>query len=71
MQIEFIESGSQDCPLIRIFDGSSSEYRCLHDALEQLASGEPSTAVLNELPGFRPINCNLTARVGKVHRVWF
>jgi hypothetical protein len=66
MKIEYLECGSEDCPLIRIYGYDESESAVLSLALEQLASGKANEVAIHELPGFVPVNgCLLTAKAGR------
>jgi len=64
VKIEFLQTGSQDCPLIRLFGTDSSEFQALHDALAQLASGAMITCELTKVPGIGAISdCRLVLDV--------
>ena len=39
MKLEYLESGSQDCPLIRLYEFEPSEASLLRDAFGRLADG--------------------------------
>ena len=65
MKLEFLASGSQDCPLIRLFDFDLPEVTRLRKIFEDLSQGALQTADLHNEPGIEPIDsCQLTLRVG-------
>jgi hypothetical protein len=66
VKIEFLPEGSEDCPLIRIFDFDPSEAKRLVGVFSQLADGSLQRVVLTEIPGFEPVaGCCLILRVGE------
>ena len=66
MKIEFLESGSVDCPLIRIYGDESVVFQQLREAFERLANGDASEVSLTDLPGVEPLGgCCLVAQVGR------
>jgi hypothetical protein len=61
MKIEYLASGSQDCPLVRLFDFAPAEVQRLRSEIFALASGTARTVVVHELPGVESIGgCRLT-----------
>jgi hypothetical protein len=56
MKIEYLEKGSPDCPLIRLFGTDSSEFRALHEAFLRLASGAVKTCELQKIAGLRAVS---------------
>ena len=65
MTVEFLENGSSDCPLIRIFGGQPEVCRQFRRAFEQLAEGGIGEISLTDLPGVEPIGgCRLVAQAG-------
>jgi hypothetical protein len=68
MKIEYLETGSSDCPLIRIFGDDSVGANNLYEALMQLARNEVKEVRIHDLPGISPVEgCNLLARIGDVN----
>lgn len=66
VKIEFLPEGSNDCPLIRLFDFEPSEGKRLVGILSQLADGSLQSVALTEIPGFEPVaGCCLVLRVGE------
>ena len=66
MKFEFLEAGSADCPLIRIYGGDAELHARLKNVFEQLAEGAIDEACLTDLPGAEPVDsCVLIARIGK------
>ncbi len=51
MKIEYIPHGSQECPLIRIFDFNEHQIAALHEQIVRLSDGSIASLDLNELPG--------------------
>ena len=49
MKLEFIEAGSEDCPLIRIYDISPSAVAALLSQLARLSSGSSDAVDLHNL----------------------
>ncbi len=69
MKIEYLENGSADCPLIRIYGTEPEVCNQLREAFEQLANGEAREISLTDLPGVEPLGgCRLIAQVGKRDR---
>jgi len=62
VKLEFLENGSPDCPLIRIYGTEPSHFTYLHHALRPLAEAEGRRCAIAEVPGFQPLGgCSLTA----------
>lgn len=68
MKIEFLESGSADCPLIRIFGEEPDTCLRLKQIFEQLAEGAIQQYSLCDSLGIEPVNCRLIAKTGKRDR---
>src|SRR5262245_60956117 len=67
VKLEFLPSGSADCPLIRLYNFSLAEARQLHALVSALASAETERVDLHNLPFVEAINgCRLTLVV----RAW-
>jgi hypothetical protein len=61
MKVEFLEDGSEDCPLVRIYGTVPAEFVALHQAVRRLAGGEVARLSVDRLPGFGPVEgCQLT-----------
>ncbi len=56
MKIEFLEEGSADCPLIRIYGTDPAEFSSLLNAVKELASAEGKNCSVHELPGFHTVS---------------
>ena len=56
MKIEVLTEGSEDCPLIRLFDFDPSEAKRLVGIFSKLADGSLQSVVLTEIPGFEPVS---------------
>lgn len=74
MQIEFLQEGSADCPLIRIYGTNPAEFSLLLRAVQPLAKFEGEKCSLHELPGFHSVSsCELnmvaSGRNEGVHRL--
>ncbi|HBO44205.1 MAG TPA: hypothetical protein DD670_09785 [Planctomycetaceae bacterium] len=66
MKMEYLSSGSADCPLIRLYDFTPDEVAQLCDVFASLASGEVHTVALHEQPFVQPLHeCGLTLRAEK------
>ncbi|MEI8380715.1 MAG: hypothetical protein WCJ09_11335 [Planctomycetota bacterium] len=65
MKIEFLQDGSPDCPLIRLFDFTQRQANQLQQALLGLLSSASSVAI--QEPAFVESveNCQLTFEVGR------
>jgi hypothetical protein len=60
VQIEFLESGSDDCPLIRIFGTGQEGFRILLQATRQLARTEGDRCAVHDMQGFGSVaDCKL------------
>jgi hypothetical protein len=69
MKVEFLESGSEDCPLIRIYGANPDACRRVRGVFEQLAHGDVEEASLTDLPGIEPLgSCRLIAQAGRRDR---
>lgn len=69
MKLEYLATGSDDCPLLRIYGDEPEVCRRLCRAIEQLAQSAIATTVLSNLPGIEPIDgCRLVASAGKWDR---
>ncbi|MCC6983940.1 MAG: hypothetical protein IT535_11765 [Bauldia sp.] len=61
MNLEFLEEGSEDCPLIRLYGTVPAEFVSLHREIRRLATGEVERVSVDRLPGFRSVDgCELT-----------
>ncbi len=66
MNIDFLQSGSDDCPLIRIYGGEPAVCQQLREAFQQLADGDVDEVLLTDLPGVKPLRgCCLIAQAGR------
>lgn len=69
MKIEFLENGSGDCPLIRLYGDEPDVCQHLVRAFDQLGQGMMKELALSDLPGIEPINgCWLVAKAGRWDR---
>ena len=66
MKLEYLPTGSPDCPLIRLFAFSREEVICLKSLLESLSHSSANDVALHEQLGIEQVNtCRLYLRVGK------
>ncbi|QXE91222.1 hypothetical protein KP001_01385 [Geomonas subterranea] len=64
MKIDFIESGSPDCPLLRIYGNEPGSAALLISVFDQLASGHTNEVAIHSLPDIESVNgCKLFARL--------
>jgi hypothetical protein len=64
MKLEYLQEGSSDCPLIRLYDFTITEAEQLRDIINQLATGTNQNIVLHDLSWVESIgNCRLTFRL--------
>lgn len=56
MKLEYLPEGSDDCPLIRIYEGTIREYKDLVVGIEKLANNTQLSFFVNELSGYIPID---------------
>jgi hypothetical protein len=69
MKVEFLKSGSPDCPLIRLYEFEASEVYHLRRIALRLARGTYQVIALHEEPGVFPIgDCQLTLSRGEKDR---
>ncbi|HEY6967970.1 MAG TPA: hypothetical protein VJA94_02105 [Candidatus Angelobacter sp.] len=69
MKLEFLESGSPDCPLIRLYEFTPKEAYQLRRIAIQLARGKETTVRLHEQPNVTAIGgCELLLLQGKEDR---
>jgi hypothetical protein len=65
MKLQFLPDGSDDCPLVRVYDFLPAEIGELFSALSALASGEQQSIAVHELPGVEAVvGCRLFLRSG-------
>jgi hypothetical protein len=65
MRIEYLATGSADCPLIRLFDFSRHEASELASLFARLSDGTADSADLSEAPWAQPVSgCRLLLQVG-------
>jgi hypothetical protein len=65
MKLEHITNGSQDTPLIRLYDFGRADALMLHRIVDDLTSGRRDQAPLHEIEGIEPLGeCRLTLAVG-------
>ena len=71
MKLEFLEAGSSDCPLIRLYDFSRAEAQSLRQLVKSLCDGSCESASLSEQPWIETVKgCRLTLRSGNgVHAI--
>ena len=61
MKLEYVPNGSEDCPLIRLFDFDEEECEQLRLLLSQLAAGKLNQAALHEAEFIEPVDsCKIT-----------
>jgi hypothetical protein len=66
MKIEYLESGAEDCPLIRIYGNQMRELKSLHHHVSSLCAGDRKYLKVHELPGFVGVEeCELTFHTSK------
>ena len=66
MKLEFLASGSPDCPLIRLFAFNGEEVSRRKILLRSMCSGSANNVALHEQPGFEQVNaCRLYLRAGQ------
>jgi hypothetical protein len=64
MKLEYLASGSADCPLIRLYDFTTAEASQLRQVFAELAIQEKTSVALHELPFIEPVNdCRLILKV--------
>jgi hypothetical protein len=60
MKLEFLSAGSEDCPLVRLYDFSVDEIGSLFAQLSSLADGEETSIAIHEAPGIEIVgDCHL------------
>jgi hypothetical protein len=66
MKLEFLAEGSDDCPLIRLYDFDQTGAKRLREAFAALADGLRQSIALHEEWWVRSVeNCELELRLGK------
>jgi hypothetical protein len=66
VKLEYLPDGSPDCPLIRLYEFTTTEVQTLLTAVQALAEGSAEKIAVHELPGVEPVDgCRLTLRVNK------
>jgi hypothetical protein len=69
MKLEFLGSGSPDCPLIRLYEFGTKEANGLRRIALQLAGAKEQTVLFHEQPGVIPVDwCHLTLHLGEKDR---
>jgi hypothetical protein len=70
MKVEFLESGSADCHLIRIYGDEPDVCQQFQRAFERLANGSVEEVSLTDQPGVEALGgCSLIAQVDRRGRV--
>ena len=65
MKLEFLESGSPDCPLIRLYDFDNPAALWLTASIRALAGGPTQHIPLHDQSGINPVQgCQLDLRLG-------
>lgn len=66
MKLEFLRSGSPDCPLIRLYEFDVEQARRFRQIALRLANGDHQAVALHAEPGIDSIaGCELTLREGQ------
>jgi hypothetical protein len=66
MKLEFLADGSDDCPLIRLYDFDLTGAMRLREALRALSDGSRQSIPLHEEWWMKPVDdCQLVLRVGR------
>ena len=66
MKMEFLASGSPDCPILRLFDFDRPQACRLREAVGELASGTVTAVDLDEVGLAEPVGgCRLVLKVGR------
>jgi hypothetical protein len=68
LRLEFLPSGFAHSPLLRLAGDDPIACARLREAFEQLADGNSEKVCISELPGIEPIDCRLTASIGRHNR---
>jgi hypothetical protein len=69
MKLEFLGSGSADCPLLRLFEFGDDQARSLQQLVLRVAKNQSDSAPLHAEPFIQPLNgCALTLRHGEHDR---
>ena len=65
MKLEFLEVGSPDCPLIRLYDFNRAQAQSLRKLVKSLRDGSRESVPLSEEPWIESVRgCRLTLRLG-------
>lgn len=60
MKLEFLQEGSPDCPLLRLYDFDPAEARQLQHAVLRLVRQSDEMIALHQQPGIQPVaGCEL------------
>jgi hypothetical protein len=66
MKVEYLPTGAEDCPLIRLFDFSNEDVTQFLASIDLLAKGRVVDMRLDEVPYLEPVSgCLLWLRIGK------
>ena len=69
MKLEYLESGSSDCPLVRLYEFDASDLAHLCEHFQLLALGTVQRVALHELPFVEAVNhCRLVLRLSESDR---
>lgn len=55
MKLEYLLEGSDDCPLIRLYEGTRQDYKLLVSVIDDLLNGRKESVSVDELVGYNPI----------------
>jgi hypothetical protein len=66
MKLEFLAEGSDDCPLIRLYDFDITDAKRLREAFRALSDGSLQSIALHEEWWMQPLeDCQLSLRLGQ------
>jgi hypothetical protein len=69
MKLEFLASGSPDCPLIRLYDFDMAAASRLREVFQRVSVGSPPSVPLHEEPGIEAIGgCRVDLSLGNRDR---
>jgi hypothetical protein len=56
VNIDYLENGSDDCPIIRVYGNEPDSVRLLMKCIADMVNGEIKSKCLNDIKGFKSIN---------------
>ncbi len=69
MNIEYLEKGSDDCPIIRVYGNEPDSVKLLMKCIADLVNGTVKTKCINDIKGFKSVSgCKFNIEVSSLQK---